>query len=193
MTTNKAAKRAIRSRMSKTGERYTAARRHVAKDAARTPKLPPRVADPGWSDETVRKGSGKTWDEWLGILDAWGAKDRTHTEIARHVARDHGVPGWWAQTVAVGYERARGMRKPNTNVGGERYVTVSKTVNVPVEELFAAMAEPPRRNRWLGRDLPTEAEIIDWSQRFAALHTQHWPQWEGQIAIQQLHDFNMAG
>ena len=42
-------------------------------------------------------------------------------------------------------------------------------------------------------ELPTEAEIIDWSQRFAALHTQHWPQWEGQIAIQQLHDFNMAG
>lgn len=38
-------------------------------------------------------------------------------------------------------------------------------------------------------DLPSEAEIIAWTERFAALHTQHWPQWEGDIAIQRLHSF----
>ena len=42
-------------------------------------------------------------------------------------------------------------------------------------------------------DLPSAAEILNWTQRFADLHRQHWPQWEGQIAIQQLHVFGMPG
>jgi hypothetical protein len=42
-------------------------------------------------------------------------------------------------------------------------------------------------------DLPTEAQIVSWAQRFADLHRQHWPQWEGEITIQQLHGFDMPG
>ncbi|MET3924676.1 YciI family protein [Devosia sp. 2618] len=42
-------------------------------------------------------------------------------------------------------------------------------------------------------DLPTEAEIISWTERFADLHRQHWPAWEGEIAIKQLHNFSMPG
>ena len=42
-------------------------------------------------------------------------------------------------------------------------------------------------------DLPTEADAIAWTQRFADLHRQHWPQWEGDITIQQLHNFGMPG
>ena len=42
-------------------------------------------------------------------------------------------------------------------------------------------------------DLPTEAEIVSWTQRFADLHREHWPQWEGEITIQQLHNFSMQG
>lgn len=42
-------------------------------------------------------------------------------------------------------------------------------------------------------ELPSEAEIVNWTQRFADLHRQHWPQWEGEITIQQLHNFSMPG
>lgn len=38
-------------------------------------------------------------------------------------------------------------------------------------------------------DLPSQAEAVAWAERFADLHRQHWPRWEGQIAIQQLHVF----
>ena len=40
-------------------------------------------------------------------------------------------------------------------------------------------------------DLPTQAEIIAWTKRFADLHREHWPAWEGEITIQQLHVFGM--
>lgn len=42
-------------------------------------------------------------------------------------------------------------------------------------------------------ELPSETEIVAWTQRFADLHREHWPQWEGEITIQQLHSFGMPG
>jgi hypothetical protein len=147
MTTDKARKRAVRSRMQKTGERYAAARRHVVRDGA-SPPLPPRVAEPGVSEAAIVKGTGQGWDHWFRVLDDWDATSRSHTEIARHVNHEHGVDGWWAQSVTVGYERARGMRARNERPDGFE-VSVSKTVAVPAVEAWRAFVEPSRRARWL--------------------------------------------
>ena len=152
MTTEKARKRAVRTRMAKTGERYAAARRHVvAEDPARpaaTSALPPRVADPGMTEAAVAAGTGEGWDHWFRLLDGWGATERSHTDIARFVREEQGVDGWWAQAVTVGYERARGLRaKHQTTRGFE--VSVSKTIAAPREEVWAAFLEPRRRGRWL--------------------------------------------
>jgi len=150
MTTDKARKRAVRSRMQKTGERYAAARRHLVRDDAK-PDLPPRVAEPGMSDAAILKGSGRSWDDWFRILDAWDATTHDHTEIARYVNAELGVDGWWSQSVTVGYERARGMRAPNQRPEGFE-VSVSKTVAMPPLEAWRAFVEPRRRTSWL--DLP---------------------------------------
>lgn len=147
MTTDKARKRAVRSRMQKTGERYAAARRHVVRDDALSP-LPPRVAEPGVSEAAIVKGTGQSWDHWFRVLDAWGATSRNHTEIARYVNGEQGVDGWWAQSVTVGYERARGMRAPNERPEGFE-VSVSKTVALPATEAWRAFVEPNHRARWL--------------------------------------------
>lgn len=144
MTENKARKRAIRTRMAKTGERYTAARRNVAPKPA-----PPPDVDLGQSDEAVLRGSGKTWAEWFEILDAWGAASHTPTEIARYINQEWGVPGWWAQSVRVGYERGRGLRSIHQRSDNQFYVTVSKTLPVGVDEVFARFTDTRKRNRWL--------------------------------------------
>lgn len=146
MTEQKARKRQIRTRMTKTGERYTAARRNLSKPEP----LPPRVAEPMVSDASVRRATGKVWDDWFRILDAWGGTDQTHTEIARHLSSDLGVDGWWAQNVTVGYERARGMRAQNQRPDGFT-VSVTKTFPVDAERLHRAFAEARQRNRWLER------------------------------------------
>lgn len=39
-------------------------------------------------------------------------------------------------------------------------------------------------------DLPSAAEIISWTERFVGLHHQHWPEWDGDVIIQQLHNFH---
>lgn len=169
MTTDKARKRAVRTRMHKTGERYAAARRHVVDGPRPGPGSPtpdpvvaePTVtppADPGWSDEAIVKGTGHDWAHWLALLDAWGAMARTHTEIARWLRTTQDITGWWAQTVTVGYERARGRRARHETTRGFE-VSVSKTTRAPLDVAWAAVTDPERRSAWVGEEVlePTTA------------------------------------
>jgi hypothetical protein len=144
MTRNKAQKRATRARMSKTGERYTAARIHAVR-----PKERLRKEDLPQTDANLRRNTGKGWREWFRILDAWGAKERKHREIARYLMEERRVPGWWAQTITVGYERARGLRAKHQTLSGSFQVSTSKTLPVGVGKAFKAFAEAPQRKRWL--------------------------------------------
>jgi hypothetical protein len=164
MTTDKAHKRAVRARMRKTGERYAAARRHFAgpgpaPDASpiKTPPpvvaapAPAAIADPGWPDETIVKGTGHDWAHWLALLDASGAIERTHTEIARWLVANADISGWWAQTVTVGYERARGRRAIHQTSRGFE-VSVSKTIRATRDVVWTAVVDPERRAAWVGSD-----------------------------------------
>jgi hypothetical protein len=145
MTKQKALKRDVRTRMTKTGERYTAARRHVAADTD-----PWVTNDLGVSDAKITQATGCDWATWIYVLDRWGAKDRTHTEIARHLGSSYDVTGWWAQTITVGYERARGMRAPHQRPDGFA-VGVSKTFRADTDTLRPWFADARRRSRWIER------------------------------------------
>ncbi len=109
----------------------------------------------GISDAAVLKATGKSWAKWLSILDALGAKTMDHTSIASMVDDNYPeIGGWWGQMVTVGYEQARGLRKPRQQAGGFS-ASASKTINAPVAEPYAAWIEKRRRNRWLP-DSPLE-------------------------------------
>ncbi|MDQ3044998.1 MAG: hypothetical protein M3R06_07600 [Chloroflexota bacterium] len=111
-------------------------------------ELQSRVADPGLSDASVERGTGKSWDAWFGILDSWGAASHSHAEIARYLVETHHLGGWWAQGITVGYERARGMRAVHERTDGFS-VAVNKMFPVGVERLFSAFTDEATRDRWL--------------------------------------------
>jgi len=157
MTRQKSFKGRIRARMDKTSESYTTARRQLLAKAGTAAPADPEtqpVADaPGarrpYSDEVIRANTGRVWEQWFALLDAWGGAQRPHPEIARWLVEEHGVGGWWAQGVTVAYEQARGLRDPGQRRGGLYEANASKTVAVPVERLYEAFADPALRERWL--------------------------------------------
>ena len=104
--------------------------------------------EPPISDDAIRRRTGRGWDEWFELLDGWGATDRPHREIARWVREEHGADGWSSQSIAVAYERARGMRAVGENTQGFN-ATASRTIAVPVERLFDAWTDEELRERWL--------------------------------------------
>lgn len=124
------------------------------------------VFEPTLSSEKLAAATGKNWDEWLEVLDQAGAAKRTHTEIARWLTDDQGVPGWWAQSITVGYERARGLREPGQRADGWS-VTASKTIDVPVETAFQAFEVDSIRERWLpGAELHLRTATAPRSARY---------------------------
>lgn len=148
MTTQKTFKRRVRTRSAKTGESYTAARAQLLRKADPPAPDPDAMELTGVSDEAMRKSTGRTIGEWLTILDGWGARERTHTEIARWLVSEHGVPSWWAQSVTVGYERARGMRAAHQNANGFA-ASISRTVNASADRISEAFTDTSLRARWL--------------------------------------------
>lgn len=152
MTTQRSFKARVRARMGRTGESYTTARRQLL-----TKVEPARAAAPATeaamtrkvSDSSLRDRTGRGWEQWFELLDAWGATEHTHTEIARWLGAEHQVDNWSAQTVAVGYEQARGMRVLGQQSNGSFAASVTRTVTVPVGRLFEAFADESLRDRWL--------------------------------------------
>jgi hypothetical protein len=165
VTEGKTLKRRVRARMSKTGERYTAARRQVleripvaedaAAAAATAPAPTPPIEEPAPfrgprrnSDETLVARTGHAWAHWFDVLDARGASELSHTEIARWLVAELDVDGWWAQEITVGYEYRIGRRSLGTRQDGH-VITITKTVGVPAERLFSAFVDESLRAQWL--------------------------------------------
>lgn len=81
------------------------------------------------SDTRLMAATGKTRGEWHALLDAENAATWSHPQIATWLHREHGVDGWWAQGITVGYEQARGMRLPGQQPDGTFAAGVSRTVD----------------------------------------------------------------
>ena len=164
MPRQKDLKRLVRARMKKTGEAYTTARAQIIKKTA-TKKTSasatsaPVAAAPakkidyaalaGMSDAAVKEKTGCTWKAWVGALDYHGAAKMSHAEIAKLIRAEFGVGSWWTQSVAVGYERIKGLRARGQQRDGTYGATKSRTFNVPVETLFDAWKNASTRARWL--------------------------------------------
>ena len=158
MPTDKDKKRLVRARMKKTGESYTAARAVVVargEDPAARGAAPrsewPSLA--GVSDDAVKRSTGRTWAAWVDVLDRAGAHRMRHGDIATLLHDTYEVPGWWAQTVTVGYERIRGLRAVGQRRDGAYEASKSRTFPVAVSALYRMFADTRRRKRWLPEGL----------------------------------------
>ena len=104
----------------------------------------------GASDEALIARTGHEWAHWYRVLDAWGAKDRPHVEIARFLSMELGVDGWWSQELTVRYEMAIGRRVPNQRVDGFE-ATAARTIKATPERVYAAIVDDAERAAWLDR------------------------------------------
>jgi hypothetical protein len=181
MTTNKDFKRLVRGRMLKTGESYTAARailiktgradRQTSGPTAKTPVAKTDYAKlAGRSDEVVKANTGCDWDRWVKALDHVKAYEWSHRDIARYVHEKYKVPGWWTQTVTVGYERIKGLRAIGQRRDGGYEANKSRTYPVPLARLYRGFSDKRNRAKWLpGVDLAVRTATKDKSMRIT------WP------------------
>lgn len=89
---------------------------------------------------SIEKATNKSWELWVTELDESGARELSHTELARRlydqldgILENH---GWWAQGITVAYEQHTGKRVPGQLANGLFELAVSKTVAIPRDNLF---------------------------------------------------------
>ncbi len=91
------------------------------------------------NDKALIDATGKTWKEWLALLNGMNAQDLSHKQIAAALESKFAVPGWWAQNITVRFEQEVGRRVPGQSCEGKYQVSVSSTFNGEAETIF---------NRW---------------------------------------------
>lgn len=112
----------------------------------------------GVTSAAVERATGASWAHWLEVLDEAGCAKRSHAEIARHLSSTTDMGDWWAQMVTVGYEQARGLRRPHEKADGFS-ASVSRTFEVPATRITDAFADARMRSRWLP-DVPLEIRTV---------------------------------
>lgn len=118
--------------------------------AAESPAKPsPHARTAGMSDTAVKAKTGKDWAGWIAALDRAGASKLDHPSIASLLSEKFGIGDWWCQMVAVGYERARGLRQKHERPDGYS-VSASRTIGVPIGAAYKAWSDKSARSRWLG-------------------------------------------
>lgn len=148
---------------------------------------------PTISDDAVQAKTGRVWVEWFKLLDAEGAAEMTHRQIAAALSDRHGLSGWWSQMVTVAYEQARGRRELHQTSRGYQ-VGVSKTMPVPVDTLFTACEDEASRRRWLGDEPITvrratrpKSMRITWSDGQTNVDVSFWNKGPAKSTVQVQH------
>ena len=151
-----------------------------------------KVQSPRMSDEAVQAKTGKKWDQWFAILDKAGAKEMSHKDIVKLLNSKHDVGPWWQQMVTVTYEQARGLRDAHEKPGGYQ-ISVSRTVNVPLANLYKSVANEKSRSRWLPEDgldvrkaTANKSMRVTWKDGKTSLEINFYPKGDGksQIVVQ---------
>lgn len=102
------------------------------------------------SPEAVLEATGRSWEGWLAALDGAGAEGWTHRQIVAHLETAHPEvgSGWWRQSLAVGYERARGKRVTGQTADAGFQVGVRRSADLTPGEAWKLITERP--DLWLG-------------------------------------------
>ena len=101
------------------------------------------------TSKSLEKGTGKSWDQWVSLLDRAGARMWTHQEIVAFLKRRHKLNAWWQQGVTTGYEIAIGRRIEGQNQKGEYSVTATRTINIAARVAWKFLFSDDGLQLWL--------------------------------------------
>lgn len=103
------------------------------------------ASPPPVDDGAVHAATGRDWDAWRALIDAWPGHDGGHQVVAEYLAREHDLPGWWAQQVTIGWERITGRRQAGQRADGTFTTSRSRTLAIDAEVLRERLLDERER------------------------------------------------
>ncbi len=109
------------------------------------------------TNESAKKATGKTLDQWFDELDKMNGLKQGRRAINNSLY-DKKVDPWWCSTIAVEYEKHHNVRKKDGLFEGY-FICSTKTIAAPVAEVYAAWTDNMKLSDWFGT--ATKAEVED--------------------------------
>lgn len=98
---------------------------------------------------SVEKHTGKSWSEWIAILQKAQAQNWPHREAKLWLKQKYKLSPWWQSGVAMGYEIFIGRRVEGRNEKGEYSLTVTKTLPASQKRAWKFISSPEGSEVWL--------------------------------------------
>ncbi|MFN2502355.1 MAG: hypothetical protein ABR530_10130 [Pyrinomonadaceae bacterium] len=148
------------------------------------------------TDKLVLAKTGNSMEEWFRHLDELGARSMKHNEIFDLISGIEGLSplGQWNQNLlTTTYEWDRGLKERGEKPGGFE-ISVSKTVNVPIEVLYRAFVDDKIRKKWLAHEIAirksteNKSARVTWPDNSTSLSVDFYPKGDlkSQIVVQHL-------
>lgn len=97
--------------------------------------------------EATREQTGKTPDEWFALVDSRLGRDPGRKAVGDFLFKEMKLDTWWATTLVVGYEQARGIVEKDGRPRGYA-ICATKSIAAAPERVFALIASA----KWTGAD-----------------------------------------
>ncbi|HNY39633.1 MAG TPA: SRPBCC domain-containing protein [Bryobacteraceae bacterium] len=94
-----------------------------------------------------KEATGRTLENWFDALDARGGPSLGRRALTEWLFEELDVDSWWATTLVVEYERARGVLEDDGLPKGYN-ICVPKTVSADTELVYAQLTDT---SWWLGK------------------------------------------
>ena len=133
---------------------------------------------PGINDDMVKSSNtsavasatGRSWEEWVTLLDKGNARQMNHTQIAalalELMPESMEQKEWWAQHAAVAFEQHAGLRVPGQTSSGDFQLSTTRTVPGDKDETLQAWLEIVESYTEFGgvpvEDEPSTSSTVRW-------------------------------
>ncbi|MBK8974609.1 MAG: SRPBCC domain-containing protein [Planctomycetes bacterium] len=104
---------------------------------------------PPLTDAACKKATGRSLKDWFAELDGLGGVAAGRRALVQHVYSETQKNEWWATTIAVEFENARGALEKDGLPKGYA-ICSTKTITAPVSRVFAAFGDSADLDAWLG-------------------------------------------
>jgi uncharacterized protein YndB with AHSA1/START domain len=101
------------------------------------------------SAESAKKHTGRTWDQWIALLDKAGGRSMGYRELNARLSVRHKLKPYWAMLIAMGYEIHIGRRVLGRNSKGEYGTVASKTIPLTKADAWEFLTSPEGMKIWL--------------------------------------------
>lgn len=102
------------------------------------------------TNKSILKNTGKSWSEWIEVLNKHGAMNMSHKEIVQLLKGRYKQGLWWQQQVAISYDIYVGKRIEGQNSKGKYSASPVKTIHQSSAKVWKFITSPKGQKIWLG-------------------------------------------